>query len=195
MNEIKHWRRAREVLQSCRVLLSRAIKIACFDRHCVDMIWEQWRMIEQACAEMSQVSIRIAYRCYPLVDLNDVHALPGDLLVGQCAQHQPRRVAATDRHDEAPPRRNRCTRVDGDDRRRLAGDQIVIRMDFDLHVMTSGWDTPNGHCRWKPSIGLALRVPGCFMLALSALISPNVRRIRSAWPTAACRQKSLRRAS
>src|SRR6478752_4783542 len=108
------------------------------------MIWEQWRMIEQACAEMSQVSIRIAYRYCPLVDLNDVHALPWDLLVGQCAQHQPRRVTATDRHDEAPPRRNRCTRVDRDDRRRLAGDQIVIRMDFDLHVMTSGWDTPMG---------------------------------------------------
>jgi hypothetical protein len=86
-------------------------------------------MSEQVFAEMSKVSVRIACRCRPLVHLNDMHILPRELFVGQCAQHQPRRAAAADRHDEAPPRRNSSASVDGHDRRRLAGDQFVIRMD------------------------------------------------------------------
>ena len=151
MNEIEHRRRACHVPQRQGVLLGRAIEIRCFDRHRVDVIGEQRRMIEQAFAQMREVSVRIACRRYPLVHLNDMHLLPGELLVGQCAQHQPRRAAAADRHDEAPARSNGRARVGGDDRRRLAGDHIVIGMDFDLHATTSGSDRPAA-----ASIGLML---------------------------------------
>jgi hypothetical protein len=144
MNEIKHRRQACHVLQCRRVLLSRAIEVGCFDRHCMDVVGEQWCMSEQAFAEMSKVSVRIACRCRPLVHLNDMYILPGELFVGQCAQHQPRRAVAADRHDEASSRRNSRASVDGDDRCRPAGDQIVVEMDFNLHAMTSSWDTPIG---------------------------------------------------
>jgi hypothetical protein len=48
----------------------------------MDVVGEQWCMSEQAFAEMSKVSVRIACRCRPLVHLNDMYILPGELFVG-----------------------------------------------------------------------------------------------------------------
>ena len=55
----------------------------------MDVVGAQRRMIEQAFAQMREVPIRIGRRRDPLVHLNDMHVLPRELLVRQCAQHQP----------------------------------------------------------------------------------------------------------
>ena len=58
-------------------------------------------MIEQAFTQVREVPVGIARRRDPLVHVHNVHVLPGKLLRAQCAQHQPWRVAAADRDDEA----------------------------------------------------------------------------------------------
>jgi hypothetical protein len=40
-------------------------------------------MIEQAFAQMREVSVGIGFRRYPLVHLDDVHMLPRKLIAGQ----------------------------------------------------------------------------------------------------------------
>jgi hypothetical protein len=125
-------------------LRSRAREVGGLDRHCVDVIGGQGRMIEQACTQMRKVPVRIAGRRDPLVHLNDMHVLPRELFVRQCAQHQPRGTAAADRHDEAPARSDGRARVAGDNRRPFAGDQTVIRVDLDFHAITSSWCAPTG---------------------------------------------------
>ena len=95
-------------------------------------------MLEQAFAQMPEVPVRIGRRRYPLVDLNDMYFLPGQLLIGQDAQHHPGGVAATHRHDEASARKNRRARIRGDDCRPAAGHRLVIALDFDLHATSSG---------------------------------------------------------
>jgi hypothetical protein len=87
---------------------------------------------------MREVALKVVGRGDPLVHLDDVHLPPRKRLVGQRAQHQPRGAAATDRHDVAPARGHRGAHVGGDDRCRLAGDCIVIGVDFDLHATNSG---------------------------------------------------------
>ena len=194
MNEVEHGRRARHLLQRLGILLGRTIEVGCLDRHRMDVVGAQRRMIEQAFAQMREVSVRIGRRRHPLVHLNHMHVLPGELLVGQCAQHHPRRAAAAHRHDEAPARGNGRARVGGDDRRRLAGNAIIVRLDFDLHATDSGPGIPIGG-RDGRNVGHACaEALGCFM-PLSSWVSPRVRRIRSASPTAACRRNPPRRAS
>ena len=87
---------------------------------------------------MCEIALRVADGRDPFVDLNDVHLLPRKRLVGQSAQHQPRGVAAADRHDVAPACSHGGAHVGGDDRCRLAGDGIVVGVDFDLHATNSG---------------------------------------------------------
>jgi hypothetical protein len=86
---------------------------------------------------MREVSVRIGRRRYPLVDLNDMYMLPGQLLIGQDAQHHPGGVAATHRHDEASARKNRSARIRSNDCRPAAGHRLVITLDFDLHATSS----------------------------------------------------------
>src|SRR5262249_37678115 len=59
---------------------------------------------------------------------------------GKRAQQEAGRGAAADRHDVAPARGHGAAHVVGDDRSRLAGDRVVIRIDFDLHATNSGPD-------------------------------------------------------
>ena len=91
-------------------------------------------MIEQALTQMSEIAVGIAGRRDPLVDLEDMHTFPGQPLVGQDAQHPPRRAAAADRHDEPPARRDGGPYIGDDDGRGLSRDGVVIGMDFDLHA-------------------------------------------------------------
>ena len=133
MNEVEHWRRACHRLQCTAILLGRAIKIRRFDRHWMDVIGGERRTIEQAVAEMREVAVGIACGGNALVDLKHVHLTPGKRVASQCAQHQPRRVTAADRHDEASARCHRRARGVRNDRRRPAGDALVIGIDFDFH--------------------------------------------------------------
>jgi hypothetical protein len=133
MNEVEHRRRARHLLQCAGVLLGRAFKLPRFDRHRMDVIGCERRMIEQAVAQMREVTVRIAHGGNALVDLKHVHLTPGKRVGRQCAQHQPGRAAAAHRHEEASARCHRRARGVRNDRRRPAGDAIVIGINFDLH--------------------------------------------------------------
>ena len=100
-------------------------------------------MIEQVFAEMSKVPLRITGRRCPLVHLNDMYILPGELFVGKCTQHQPRCAAAADRQDEAPAGRNSRSRLCSENRRRLARHPIVIRLDFSTQPLDFSKCPPN----------------------------------------------------
>jgi len=80
----------------------RGLKVHRFDRHRMDVIGGERRMIEQAVAEMREVAVGIACGGNPLVDLNHVHLSPGKRVGRQCAQHQPGRAAAAERHPKRP---------------------------------------------------------------------------------------------
>jgi len=60
-------------------------------------------MLEQAFAQMSEITIRMSGWSHPFVDLRNVHLIPRDILSGEHTQHVPRSVAATNRHDESIP--------------------------------------------------------------------------------------------
>ena len=136
MNEVEQWWRARHVPQRRCVLRRRVIKVRRFDRHSMDVIPGQRHARKQARTQMREIAVRVLRGRDPFVDLNDVHLLPSKRLPGQRAEHQPGGVAATDRHDIASTHSHSGAYVGGDDRCRLAGDCIVVGVDFDLHAIT-----------------------------------------------------------
>ena len=71
-------------------------------------------MLQQALAQVGQVSVRVSRGGHSLVHLDHVDALPRDVFAGQGTQHEPGSVAAADGHDESAPR--------GDGRPSLAPD-------------------------------------------------------------------------
>ena len=51
-----------------------------------------------------------------LIDLKDLHTSPGDVFLGQSAQHDPWGMASADCHDESPPSGDRGPGILGNDR-------------------------------------------------------------------------------
>src|SRR5664279_124914 len=90
-------------------------------------------MLQQACAQMCEVSIRISGRCDALVNLEDMHVFPWNLFACQCAQHDPWRLAATDRHDEPTAGSNCSASVRRNGRRRGSCHRFGILKHFQLH--------------------------------------------------------------
>ena len=90
-------------------------------------------MLQQALAQVGQVSIRVSRGGHSLVHLDHMDALPRDVFAGQGTQHEPGSVAAADGHDESAPRGYGRPSLRGNDRGSLAGDRIDIGKDFDLH--------------------------------------------------------------
>ena len=82
---------------------------------------------------MNVVAVGIAGGRDALVDLEDMHVGPGNIFVGEIGQHDPRTLAAADRHDEAAARGDGRARIGGDDRSRALGQRSVIRKNFNVH--------------------------------------------------------------
>ena len=126
MGEVKHRRRARDPFESARVAPGGGLQVDLFDRHGVDLLQRQRRVLEQALAQMREVAIRIACGGDALVHLHHLHAAPRNVLVREHAQHPPGRAAAADRHDEPAPRRDRRARVGGDHPGGVRGDRVGV---------------------------------------------------------------------
>ena len=86
---------------SAAIVANDPVEIGRFDRHGMDMIGQEWRMIEQAFAQMREVAVGIAGRRDPLVHLHDVHVLVRQLMFG--GTHRGRRTLSLDRPVGAPP--------------------------------------------------------------------------------------------
>jgi hypothetical protein len=77
-------------------------------------------MIQQAFTQMSEISMGVASGRYALVNLNDVNSVPGHLLIGKRAQHDPGRIAAAKCRNEAAAFSNSVARFRGDETRSFA---------------------------------------------------------------------------
>src|SRR5262245_42630570 len=83
---------------------------------------------------MRQVSVRIAGRRDPFIDLHHVDAIPGDFLAGQITQHLPRRVTAAHRDDETSTGGDGRAGFRREEGGRLARYRVGIRENLDFHV-------------------------------------------------------------
>src|ERR1039458_2649105 len=133
VREVKHRRRSGDLLKRLRILYGSRFQVRQFHRHGIDLLRRQRRMFEQACAQMCQVSIRISGGCDALVNLEDMHVFPRHFFVCQRAQHDPGRMTAADRHDEAPTGCNRSASVRRNGRRRGSCHRFGILKHFQLH--------------------------------------------------------------
>ena len=114
-------------------------------------------MLKQALVQMGEITVRVSCRGRALVDLDQMHALPRNLLADQETQHDPRSVTAANRRDEPAAHGNGRPGLCRDQRGRLSGDRIGIDQYFDVHGYTydPGWLVTIGLCR--PSDGETLR--------------------------------------
>ena len=81
---------------------------------------------------MREVAIRIAGGSHALVDLKDLHLVPGNIFGGQFAQHDPGRMAAAERDVEAAARRDGLRGIGGNECGSTFGDCFGIRQGFRL---------------------------------------------------------------
>ena len=100
----------------------------------MDLPGRQRGVRKQAFAQVREVAVGIARRSHAFVHLHDVDGLPGNVLAGERAQHDPRRMPAADGHDEATPRGDRRPRVGGNHGRRPRGHGAGVGEDLDLHA-------------------------------------------------------------
>ena len=77
MHEVEHRRRAGKLAQRRAVRRGRGLEVRRLDRHRVDLVGAQRRVIEQALAQVREIAVRIAGRRDALVHLQDVHASHG----------------------------------------------------------------------------------------------------------------------
>jgi hypothetical protein len=101
-------------------------------------------MLKQAFAQVGEVSVRISCRCYALVNLHHMHALPGNLFARQGTQHLPRGVAAANCHDETTALSHGRASFGSDKFGSLAGDCIGIGKYFNIHRrLLKKWNSGN----------------------------------------------------
>src|SRR5580704_5107737 len=94
-------------------------------------------MLQQTFAQMSEISVGIAFRRDSFVHLNDMHTLPRHIFFSEIAKHDPRGFAATHCHDKFAASRNRVSRFFSDELRSCECDGVGIGIDFDLHQAAS----------------------------------------------------------
>ena len=133
VRQIQHGRRAADPLQRARIGPRGRLEVGSFDRHRVDLLRRKRRRGEEALAQVREVAVGVPRRRDPLVHLDDVDAGPWHVLGREVAQHQPRRVAAADGHDESAARRNRPAGVFRDDGRGSAGRGGGVGENLDVH--------------------------------------------------------------
>src|SRR5947207_11002910 len=150
MDEVEDWRRAGNLLQRKGVTPSRRFQVGRFHRHGVKLSVGQRDVLQQAFTNMSEVPIRVSREGHPLIYLDDMDALPGDILGGQGTEHEPRSVTAADGHDEAAARRHGRPGLYGDDRRASPGDRVGIGKNFNFHKSVSNADW-GGHGSVQPA--------------------------------------------
>ena len=158
MHEVQHRRRAGDLLKNLRVARRCGLEIGGFHWHGMDLLGAQGGVREQALAQMREIAVGVSGGGHALVDLQHVHAAPGQLLLGQVAQHFPRRVAAAHGEDEAAARGHGHPGLRSDEGGSRPGDRIGIGEHVDLHGGLLGTWEPG----WPPypTLGAAPVKPG-----------------------------------
>ncbi len=77
----------------------------------MDLFRAKRGVLQQAFAQVSEVSIRVSVRRHALVHLKNVDARPRDVFARQRAQHDPGSVTTADRQSISPAGRDRCTSI------------------------------------------------------------------------------------
>ena len=90
-------------------------------------------MGEQALAQVGEVPVGVSGRRHALVHLDDMHAGPWHLFIGQRPQHLPRGVPSADGHDEATARGHGRARLRGGECGARSRDRIGIGQHLDPH--------------------------------------------------------------
>jgi hypothetical protein len=93
VDQVEHWRRSSDLLESRRVLGGSGLQITGLHRHLMNLTGRKRRMIEKALAQMDEVSVRIFGRGNAFVDLHDMDSGPRHVGSCQRTQHQPGCVA------------------------------------------------------------------------------------------------------
>ena len=101
MDQVKHGRHSCNPLKSHGILRGRSLKICCLHGHGVHVVRRQRCVLEQALAQMREVSVEVPRRRHALIDLKHVDALPRDISTGKRPQHHPWRVTAANREGKA----------------------------------------------------------------------------------------------
>src|SRR6266403_3982767 len=111
----------------------------------MDLLGAQRTMREQTFTQVGEVAIWVPRRSHALVDLAHLHAGPGHLFIGQCAEHFPWSMPPAEGHHEATPRGDgRAGRL-GRERGGRPRDRIGIDQRLDLHgTLTVGFCQPPG---------------------------------------------------
>src|SRR5436309_6561775 len=99
----------------------------------MDLFRAQWGMLQQAFAQVREVSVRVSFGGHTLVDLTYMNTGPRDIFTRQRPQHDPRSVTATDSQGEAATGSDCRTSIRGDYRGSRPRDGIGIIKHFELH--------------------------------------------------------------
>src|SRR5262245_48657173 len=135
----------------------------------MDLFRTQRGMLNQAFAQVREVSVRVSVGSHTLVDLTDMHISPRDIFHCQHPQHNPWCVTATDSQDKAATGSYRRTSIAGDCSRSRPCDGISIIKHLKIHRLS-----PNGISLTTGRVGCGdLPKPSYTRPALSAGLGDN----------------------
>jgi hypothetical protein len=109
----------------------------------MELSWGKGDTIDQALADVGQVTIRIPLGGHALVHLNEMDALPRDFLACQELEHEPGRAAAADGQEEAAAACHRGSCLGGDEDCGPVRDRLRIGKNVELHRSLSRRAVPN----------------------------------------------------
>ena len=96
--------------------------------------------------QLREIARGITQGRHALVDLEDVHAIPGQGHVRKHPQHHPGRAAAADREGEASTLGDATASLGRDDFSRRVRHGLAVRMDLSLHLRSIAHD---GESQWR----------------------------------------------
>ncbi len=99
----------------------------------MDLFGTKRCVIEKSFAKMRQIAIRVISGRDSLINLRQVKLIPGDILVGQSTEHEPRRFAAADSEHKLAAGRYRVASGCRDDCGSPAGDRVGVGKNFNFH--------------------------------------------------------------
>ena len=136
VDEIDDGRGSGKAVEGGRITCTGPGQVLVLHWHGIDLPGWYGCGVQQACMHVSQIAVLVTRGRDPLVDLDDVNLVPGDLLFGQLGQHGPGGAAATQGKDKAPPGGHRLPGAIGHELCRCDGYTVGIRQNFNLHM---GW--------------------------------------------------------
>src|SRR5215813_11627232 len=94
-------------------------------------------MLQQTLAEVSEISVRVAFGGDSLVHLNHMNSVPGHIFLREIAKHDPGSFAAAHCHHEFASSCDCLSGLFRDQPRGFTGDRSGIRINFNFHQAAS----------------------------------------------------------